>query len=327
MTVNRKKLLLPTELAKAGWAVLDDRDDIEAVPFSPATTEAELHAELATASGIALWGRPFRAVDVAAAPHLRAVARIGVGYDAVDVPALSAAGVPLLTAGTANSTSVAEQAMAFMFHLAKAMTEMDAVVRQGRWGDRYATPVWDLGGRTLLIVGFGRIGTRLAARCLAMEMTVQVYDPYVAPDVITARGCIPVADLDAALPQVDLVSIHCPKSPTSIGMINAARLALMRPTAWLINTARGGSVDEAALYAALTSGQIAGAGLDVFDAEPTPHTNPLLTLPNVITAPHMAGVSQEAMDRMAVASVRNLLSVLDGAPNVENVINKDVLTP
>ena len=325
MSANRKKLLLPTELAKAGWAVLEDRDDIEAIAYSPETSEAELHAMLATASGIALWGRPFRAMDMAAAPHVRAVARIGVGYDAVDVPALSAAGVPLLTAGIANSISVAEQALAFMFHLAKAMTIMDAVVREGRWGEKYATRVWDLAGRTLLIVGFGRIGTRLAARAKALEMQVLVYDPFIAQDIIVARGYTPVAGLDAVLGAVDIVSIHCPKSPTSIGMFNAARLRLMKPTAWLINTARGGIIDEPALYAALVAGQLAGAGLDVFDAEPTPVDNALLQLPNVVSAPHMAGVTQEALDRMAVASVRNLLSVLDGAPNVENVINKDVL--
>ena len=325
MTANRKKLLLPTEMARAGWAVLDGREDIEAVPFSPETSEAELHAELATASGIALRGRPFRAVDVAAAPHLQAVARIGVGYDAVDVAALSTAGIPLLTAGIANSLSVAEQALFFMFHLAKAGAAMDAVVKDGRWGDKYGTKLYDLAGRKLLIVGFGRIGTRLAARCLALEMTVLVHDPYIAQDAITARGCLPAPDLDLALPGIDVVSIHCPKSPTSIGLFNAARFALMQPHAWLINTARGGIVDEQALHAALVEGRLAGAGLDVFVDEPTSVENPLLRLPNVITAPHMAGVSQEALDRMAVASVRNLLSVIDGHPNVDNVINKDVL--
>ncbi|MBC7636235.1 MAG: hydroxyacid dehydrogenase [Acetobacteraceae bacterium] len=325
MTANRKKLLLPTEMARAGWAVLDGRDDIEAVAFSPETSEAELHAELATASGIALWGRPFRAVDVTAAPNLQAVARIGVGYDAVDVPALSAAGIPLLTAGIANSISVAEQALFFMFHLAKVGAEMDAVVKEGRWEDRYSRKLFDLAGRKLLIAGFGRIGTRLAARCLALEMQVFVHDPYIAQDAIVARGCVAAPDLEAILPEMDVVSIHCPKSPTSIGMFDAARLALMKPSAWLINTARGGIVDEPALHAALVEGRLAGAGLDVFLDEPTPADNPLLRLPNVIAAPHMAGVTQEALDRMAVASVRNLLSVIDGHPNVDNVINKDVL--
>jgi D-3-phosphoglycerate dehydrogenase len=325
MSVNIRKLLLPAEMARAGWAVLDGRTDIEAVAFSPATTEAELHAELATASGIALWGRPFRAVDVEAAPHLQAVSRIGVGYDAVDVAALTARGVPLLIAGTANSASVAEQAMFFMFWLAKAGAAMDGVVREGRWGDKFATKLWDLYGKTLVIVGFGRIGTRLAARCLALEMQVLVHDPFVAPDMIAARGCVAAPDLNAALAKADFVSIHCPKRPDTIGLFDAARLARMKPGAFLVNTARGGIVDETALYDALVAGRLAGAGLDVFDSEPTPASNPVLHLPNVISAPHMAGVTQEALDRMAVAAVRNLVAVLDGKPPHENVVNKEVL--
>jgi D-3-phosphoglycerate dehydrogenase len=325
MSVNIRKLLLPTEMARAGWAVLDGRADIQPVAFSPATTAAELRAELATASGIALWGRPFTAADVAAAPHLQAVSRIGVGYDAVDVPALTARGIPLLIAGTANSVSVAEQALFFMFWLAKAGSVMDSVVREGRWGDKFATKLWDLYGKTLVIVGFGRIGTRLAARCLALEMTVLVHDPFVAPDMIAARGCIAAPDLDAALARADFVSIHCPKRPDTVGMFDAARLARMKPSAFLVNTARGGIIDEAALHAALVSGRLAGAGLDVFDREPTPADNPVLHLPNVISAPHMAGVTQEALDRMAVNAVRNLVAVLDGRPPHENVVNKEVL--
>ena len=325
MTANRKKLLLPTEMARAGWAVLDGRDDIEAVPFSPTLAEADFHAELATASGVALWGRPFRAADVAAAPHLQAVGRIGVGYDAVDVPALSARGIPLLIAGTANSVSVAEQALFFMFHLARQGFAQDRVVREGRWADKFQHKMFDLYAKTLLIVGFGRIGTRLAARCLALEMTILVHDPFVAEDMIRARGCTPAPELDTALARADFVSIHCPKNPATIGLFNATRLAHMKPGAFLVNTARGGIIDEAALHAALTGGKLAGAGLDVFLDEPTAADNPLLKLPNVIVAPHMAGVTQESLDRMAVACVRNILSVIDGKPERENVVNKEVL--
>ena len=325
MAVNRKKLLLPTEMAKAGWAVLDGRDDIEAIPFAPTLDAAGFHELLATASGVALWGRPFRAADVVAAPHLQAVGRIGVGYDAVDVPALTARGIPLLIAGTANSVSVAEQALFFMFFLARQGFAQDRIVREGRWPDKFAHKMFDLYGKTLLIVGFGRIGTRLAARCRALEMQVLVHDPFVAPDMIEARGCIPAPDLDTALPRADFVSIHCPKKPDTVGMFNAARLALMKPGAFLVNTARGGIIDEPALHAALTGGKLAGAGLDVFLDEPTPANNPLLALPNVIVAPHMAGVTQEALDRMAVTCVRNVLSVIDGRPERDNVVNREVL--
>ena len=132
-----------------------------------------------------------------------------------------------------------------------------------------AVPV-DLFGKTVLIVGFGRIGTRSAKRCQAMEMNVLVYDPYVSAGAIKAAGCEPVTDLDAALPRADFVTIHCPKTPETVGMFNAARLARMKPTAYLVNTARGGIIDEPALHAALTSGKLAGAGLDVFEQEPTP---------------------------------------------------------
>lgn len=325
MAPNRRKMLLPTEMARAGWDVLADRPDIEPIAFAPTMSAADFQAELATASAVALWGRPFTAADLAAAPHLRAVGRIGVGYDAVDVPALTKAGIPLLIAGTANSVTVAEHALFFMFWLAKQGAAMDRVVRSGDWPSKYAHKTYDLYGKTLLIVGFGRIGTRLAARALALEMTVLVHDPYVAQDAITARGCIPAPDLDAALPRADFVSIHCPKKQDTVGLFNAARLARMKASAFLVNTARGGIVDEAALYDALKSARLAGAGLDVFGVEPTPTDNPLLTLPNVIAAPHMAGVSQEALDRMAINTVRNLLSVLDGTPERANVVNREVL--
>jgi D-3-phosphoglycerate dehydrogenase / 2-oxoglutarate reductase len=176
-----------------------------------------------------------------------------------------------------------------------------------------------------LIVGFGRIGTRTAKRCLAMEMQVLVYDPYKPAAKIAAAGCEGVADLDAALTRADFVSIHCPKTPETVGLFNAARLKLMKPAAYLINTARGGIVDEKALYDALASGKLAGAGLDVFEQEPPPVGHDLHGLPNVIMAPHVAGVTREAVDRMSEQTARNILSALDGEPIRQNVINPDVL--
>jgi len=325
MTTNRKKLLLPAAMAQAGWDLAATRDDIELVRFADNTPADEFRAMLATADGVALWGRPFQAADIDAAPQLKVVVRLGVGYDAVDVPALSRRGIPLLIAGTANSVTVAEHAVFFMMALAKQAFAMHALVRDGKWNEKSSVPIVDLYRKTLLIIGFGKIGTRVAARCLAMEMTVLVHDPFVPDDVIRARGCIPAPDLDAALPKADFVTIHCPKSASTIGLINAARLALMKPTAFLVNTARGGIIDEPALYTALTTGKLAGAGLDVFNSEPIEPENRLPGLPNVISAPHMAGVTTESLDRMAITAVRNALSVLDGRTATENVVNKDVL--
>ncbi len=325
MSANRKKLLLPAAMSRAGWVVAEAREDVQTVRFDDLTPETEFRAMLADADAVLLWGRPFPAADIAAAPLLQAVARIGVGYDAVDVAALSARGIPLLIAGTANSVTVAEHAIYFMMHLAKRGFDQHEFVRSGRWREKMKAPIVDLYGKTVLIIGFGKIGTRVADRLNAMEMTVLVHDPFVPVDAIRARGGIPAPDLDAALGRADFVTIHCPKKADTVGLINGARLALMKSTAFLVNTARGGIIDETALYEALTAGIIAGAGLDVFASEPIEPGNRIPELPNVITAPHMAGVTIESLDRMGVTAVRNALSVLDGRPNAENVVNKDVL--
>jgi D-3-phosphoglycerate dehydrogenase len=325
MTTSKKKLLLPETMARTGWELAKSRADVDAVPFSPAAPNPEFRRLLRDADGVALTSTPLRAADIEAAPRLRAVGRIGVGYDAVDVAALNARGIPLMTCGTDNSPTVAEYAMYMMLVLCKLGARMDSIPRQGRWPQRYDELNTELLGKTLLIIGFGRIGTRVAKRCLAMEMTVEVYDPYVPAESVRAAGCKPVADLDAALPRADYVTIHCPKTPETAGMFDAARIARMKPSARLINTARGGLVDEAALYAALAAGKLAGAGVDVFSPEPPLTDNPLFTLQNVVVAPHMAGNSRESLDRKALTVVRNLLSVLDGAPNREYVVNPEAL--
>ncbi len=326
MAQNRKRLMLPAAMAQAGWEVARSREDVDTVRFEDGTPPEIFRDMLGETDGIALWGRAFVPADIDAAPLLQVVSRIGVGYDAVDVPALTQRRIPLMIAGTANSVTVAEHAVFFMMELAKQGAALHAMVREGRWAEKLTVPIFDLYGKTLLIVGFGKIGTRVAARCLAMEMNVLVHDPFIPQDAIRARGCTPAADLDAALGQADFVTIHCPKSPATVGMFNAARLARMKRTAYLVNTARGGIIDEPALHDALAHGRLAGAGLDVFEQEPTPADNKLLALPNFICAPHMAGVTRELLDRMAVTAVRNILGVLDGRIERDNVVNKEVLS-
>lgn len=328
MATNKKRVFVPDALAAKAVAMLEARDDVEIHRFVNMLPPLEFNKALASFSNVnaALLGpTPWGEAEIKNAKGLQVVARIGVGYDAVDVPALSRVKVPLMTTGIANSPSVAEQAVFFMMQLAKRGNDLHAMVQNGTWAQRFSMLPSDLGGKTLLIVGFGRIGTRTAKRCLAMEMNVEVFDPYVKAEAIKAAGCTPVTDLDAALARADVVTLHCPRTPETIGMINAQRLAKMKPTAFLVNTARGGIVDEAALHAALISKKIAGAGLDVFDKEPPPTDHPLLHMPNVIVAPHVAGVTKEAVERMGIQSVKNVLSVFDGAPIAENVVNKDVL--
>ncbi|WP_315774759.1 MULTISPECIES: hydroxyacid dehydrogenase [unclassified Bradyrhizobium] len=325
---NKNKILVTESFSAKGRALLAARDDVEMIEFPNMISAADFSALLtshAPVHGVALGATRFGEPELVAAGDMKVVTRIGVGFDAVDVPALSRHKVPLMVAGTANSPSVAEQALFMMLTLAKRANEMHAMVRDGTWGARLGVLPFDLYGKTVLIIGFGRIGTRTAKRCLAMEMQVLVYDPYKPAADITAAGCEPVTDLDAALPRADFVSIHCPKTPETIGLFNAARLRLMKPSAYLINTARGGLIDEAALYDALVSGRLAGAGLDVFEQEPPPVGHALHALPNVIMAPHVAGVTREAVDRMSEQTARNILSVLDGDPIRQNVINQDVL--
>jgi D-3-phosphoglycerate dehydrogenase len=324
MASNKRKVLLPHTMGRQGIEVMQAREDIETIIYPAGISQADLLPRLLDIAGIALSGTPFRQTEMDASPAIQAVARIGVGYDAVEVPALTARGVPLLTAGTANSTSVAEQAFHLIIALAKKNRAMDMLVKDGKWTQRHQTPPMELSGKTILIVGFGRIGTRTARRCAAFDMTILIHDPYIKQDSIRSAGYQIANDLEAALPKADIVCIHCPKSPETVGMFNAARLGLMKKGALIVNTARGGIIDEPALYEALMSGHLAGAGLDVFEQEPTPPDNPLLRLENVISSPHMAGVTVEAIEAMAVATSRNILSVLDGSPNRENTINPEV---
>lgn len=328
MTKNSKVVAYQDSFAQKARDLLATRPDVVQLPFPQHPSHDHFLAFLKENPGInalILGGQRIGPLEVPASPGLQVVARIGVGYDMIDIPSLAPRRIPLMTAGTANSPSVAEEAFALLFALIKRAREHDQLVRANGWRTRMNDMPKDIFGKTMVVVGFGRIGSRVVKRALAMEMNVQVYDPYVKAADIKAAGATPIAKLDEALPQADVLTLHCPKTPETNGMIDARRLALLKPTALLINTARGGIVDEKALYAALTGGKIAGAGLDVLEQEPPPADHPLFKAPNVIFAPHMAGVTLEALERMSIASAENVLSVFDGKPIVANVINKDVL--
>lgn len=322
---NTKTVLVPHFMSEAGLSVLRARPDVATVVY-PASIGAEaFRALLSDASGVALSATRFGQVEADASPALEVVARIGVGFDAVEIPPLTARGIPLMIAGTANSTSVAEHALFMMMAVGKRALELHARTRDGLWHDRTSPLPRELFGSTVLVVGFGRIGSRTAPRCAAMGMNVLVFDPKVPATAIEVAGFERVDDLDAALGRADYVTIHCPRSPETIGMFDTARIGQMKRGAVLVNTARGGIVDEGALLAALRSGQLSGAGLDVLAQEPQGAGNPLLQDPGVISSPHVAGVTVEAMGAMGVATARNILSVLDGAPIREHVVNQEVL--
>lgn len=329
MSTNKKRVLYTSSMARPGVEILMKRDDVEAISFPYTMTGPEYQALLkqhAPVAAVILGATRFGEAEHAAAGGIQVVARTGVGFDAIDIPVMTARKTPVMTVGTANSPSVAEQAMTFMLTLAKKGPELTKLVREGRWMDRLKPEFvgTDMFEKTVLVIGFGRIGTRTAKRCLAMECKVIVYDPYVSPEAVTAAGCEPVADLDAAIPRADFITIHCPKNAETIGMFNLKRMRAMKPTAYLVSTARGGIIDEKDLVTALSDGTLPAAGLDVFDREPPDPENPLFKLPNVVLAPHIAGNTREAMDRMSVEAAKNVLSVFDGAPRKENAVNPEV---
>ena len=329
MAQNSKIIAYTSTLGKAARTLLAGRQDVTAIEF-PNPTVGEPWREVLKANprvnAVILGGQQISGHEVALAQSLEVVARVGVGYDMIDIPALEPRRIPLMTAGIANSPSVAEQTFHMLFTLIKRGREQDKLVREGRWhSQRMVEMPNDIFGKTMVVIGFGRIGTRVVKRALAMEMDVLVFDPFVAPEAIEKAGAVPVAHLDDALPHADVLTIHCPRTLESMGLIDARRLALLKPTAVLINTARGGLVDEPALGTALKAGRLAGAGLDVLEREPPPADHPLFAAPNVIFAAHMAGVTVEAVERMSIAAVENVLSVFDGAIREQNVVNWQVL--
>jgi D-3-phosphoglycerate dehydrogenase / 2-oxoglutarate reductase len=287
---------------------------------------AELAAKIADADGVTVRTSPLPGDVLERAARLKVVSRHGVGYDNIDVAALTRRGIPLAIAADANATAVAEHSLFFMLALAKQGLRYDRATRAGGWAVRNSLEAVDLAGRRVLVMGFGRIGREVARRCAAFGMAVTVYDPYVQANVIEAAGDYrSVPDFQAVLPETDVLTVHMPLGEDSRSLIGSAELAALPPHAFVINAARGGIVDETALHDALTTGKIAGAGLDVFDQEPPPDDHPLFALPNVILSPHSAGLSKEAAIRMAISTARNVLAGIDGKLDPSMVVNREVL--
>lgn len=247
----------------------------------------------------------------ARAPNLLIVASAGAGYDTSDVDACTRAGVLLCNQAGGNARSVAEHTLGLMLDLTKRITETDRKLRATRGYTREDLMGRELAGRTLGLIGIGHVGTMVAGMARAFAMDVVATDPNVDADEVARRGARKV-DLDELLAVSDFVSIHCPKIPTTVGMISQKQFAAMKPGAIFITTARGGIHDEAALAAAMDSGHVAGAGLDVWDAEPPPLDHPLLPRDNVVSTFHTAGVTHEARQRMAQFAADQIIDCLAG---------------
>jgi D-3-phosphoglycerate dehydrogenase len=317
-------ILILGRIHEAGLDILRARPGVTfEVLASP--REPEILTLARTADAIIVRTTKLTAAAIDAAPKLKIVSRHGVGYDNVDLAALDRRGIPLTLVGNVNALSVAEHTLFMMLTLAKEGIAYDRATRDGNWKLRDSFKATELSGKTLLLLGFGRIGREVAKRAQAFGMTVLAHDPYVRDAAMYAARVQPVPKLGDAIPAADFVSVHLPMTPETNRIIGAPELAAMKKTAIVISTARGGLVDETALAKALKSGQIRAAGLDVLVDEPPAADNPLLKLDNVLLSPHVAGLTEECAMRMAAVSARNALAGLDDQLDPELVVNKHVL--
>ncbi len=248
---------------------------------------------------------------IAAGHRLQVIGRAGVGVDNIDIDAATARGILVVNAPDGNSIAAAEHTIAIMMALARHVARADASLRENKWERKKFIGV-EVTGKTIGVIGMGRIGREVARRARGLDMHVLAFDPYVS-NARAERIGVKLCTLDALLAQADFVTVHVPLTPATRGLIGERELTLLKPTARLINCARGGIIDEDALRHALDEGRLAGAALDVFEREP-PLDNPLLNNPRVVVTPHLGASTQEAQIAVAVDVARQVLDILNGKP-------------
>jgi phosphoglycerate dehydrogenase-like enzyme len=283
-------------------------------------TEPELRAALPRIDAMLAGGERINAELLDLARGLRAIARTGVGYDAIDIAAATARRIAVVITPGTNQESVAEQTFALLLALSRGVSVYDRLIKEGGWSRSLVQPVR---GKTLGLVGFGRIGRAVASRAVAFGMKVVAFDP-IADPTADARLGVTRLGFDELLAAADVVSLHVPLTPENQGLINRSTLARMRPGSYLINTSRGGLVVEADLYESLASGHLAGAGLDVLNSEPPEPGNPLLTLPNVVLSPHIGGIDSKGMSDMADLASQCIVDLKEGRWPAGCVVNDEL---
>lgn len=315
-------VLVAGPLHPSGRALLDGVDGMT-VHYLDAPSESDIAAHVAGADAVLLRTQPMSAATVAKADKLRLVSRHGVGYDAVDVAALSTRGIALAVCGDVNSTAVAEHACMLILAAVKRALRADAAVRSGRWDWRNGLESQDLRGRNLLQLGYGRIGRHIAAMMAGFGLTIRAYDPYLQRQGWPQGAVAPVPHLAEGLAWADIVSVSVPGGDRPL--IGQAELAAAKDGVVIVNTSRGGVIDEAALVAALGSGKVGAAGLDVFETEPLPSGHPLTHSDRAILSPHIAGVTEGAAERMAIGSAQNILDFFGGRIDPDLIVNRKAL--
>lgn len=258
------------------------------------------------------------------APRLKIIGRHGVGLDSVDLEEATRRGILVIHTPGANKESVAELAIAFLLNLARRIPQAQAAMCSMPKGDigvlsallkQHNLTGFDLEGKSLGIIGTGRIGSLVARKCIAaFDMKVCGYDPYVSAETMKSFGVTKVDRLADLMPEIDFLTVHCPLTNETRGMVGQKELGLLRRGANVVNTARGGIINEKALFEALTLGHVAGAALDVFEIEPPDPEDPLLKHPNLLATPHFGGTTEESLHRIGIAMVEEVVNFLQGRP-------------
>lgn len=319
-----KRVLYTERMHPCGPDLLATRPDIEVV-YADDTSPEGLAAAMPGTHAIAVRTVHLTADILSNANDLKVVSRHGVGCDSIAVDHLSGRGIPVAIAAGANARSVTEHTMAFLLALARQFPAQDAMVRAGRWQNRNDLRAVDLDGATILIVGFGRIGRMVAPLCKAFGMNVVVADIDLDRDLAKQMGCRAVTDFHDELANADFITLHVPLDDKTRHLIGPAEFAAMKKGTILVNCARGGIVDDDALVAALDSGQVLRAGLDVMTEEPPAIDHPLIKRDDVILTPHNGAGSYAASELVSLMTAQNILDYFDGCLHDDNIFNLDGL--
>jgi D-3-phosphoglycerate dehydrogenase / 2-oxoglutarate reductase len=322
MATEARRVLVAGKVHEAGVALLRRRPDISIDYVEAVSTEA-YRPFLPDADAILIRTQPMTAAEIALAPKLKIVSRHGVGYDAVDMAALNARRIPLAIVGDVNSRAVAEHTLMLMLAAARRTVAHHIASTTGQWNERNRFDSTELDGKSLLLLGFGRIGRRVAELAKAFGMAVSAFDPFVTEEQMAALGVSCSLSMTNGLGSADYVSVHMPGGQGPL--IGAAELARMKPSAIIVNAARGGIIDEFALDAALRERRLRAAALDVLADEPPALAHPLLSNLFITISPHNAGLTEECAMRMSIAAAQNILYAFDGKLDRKLVVNADAV--
>jgi D-3-phosphoglycerate dehydrogenase / 2-oxoglutarate reductase len=313
--MTKMKVIVPEHIDESGIQVLEASNLVETVYYDDKPVSPDVYANaLKETYAVLVRIKDFNHEMIQSAPNLKIIAKHGVGVDNIDVAAATERKIPVTITSTANSDAVADHAMGFMLSLSRNLPKADADLKSGQFTRREHYTGFELGGKTVGIIGLGRIGTRVAKRCaLGFGMNVIAYDPFIHSGYAEKHHAELLGDLESLLKASDYVTIHTPLTELTQNMVGEKELHSMKPNAFILNTARGGIINESALYKALKNGWIKGAGLDAYVKEPPlPDENPLLELDNIMVTPHIAGGTREAAAKMAAGAAEEILRVLKG---------------